>query len=428
MAGRSMAQKILARAAKSDRVEPGDYIEIEADTCVCMELVWPMHRRNMATIGVDNVARPDRTVLVVDHTTSAAMGSDYWRAHKDMRDFAARNGIRNFFGPGSGLRHQVLAENGFARPGAVLFGDEQNIASVGAFGALCIPIGPEIFVPLVTGRNWLMVPDAVRITLTGALPFGVTVRDLVQKLLKDFGDGDRLLQACIEFAGPGLFSLSLDDRQALCATMYHAGADTAVCDVDETVLARLAEIRPGEAFEPVRADPDVTYRHDLTYDLSVLEPTVTAPPDVTGAVPLSDVAGTRVDQAVIGSCAGSRLDDLRAAARVLRGRRIASGVTMYITPGSRTIYAEAAAEGLIEVFARAGATVLAPGCTTCWGYHGLLEDGEVSISTNQFNYHGRQGSRDARIYLGGPLVVAAAAVAGHITDPRHLLERPGAAA
>ena len=420
MAGQTIAQKILGRAAGAAFVEPGAYVEIEPDTCVCMELVWPMHRRNMAAIGVDNVARPDRTVLVIDHTTTAAMGSDYWKAHKDMRDFATRNGIP-FFGPGTGLRHQVLAENGYARPGAVVFGDEQNIASIGAFGALCIPIGPEIFVPMVTGRNWLMVPHAARVMLTGRLGFGVTVRDLVQRILKDFGASDALLQCSLEFTGDGLGSLSLDDRQSLCACMYHAGADTAVCEVDDVVLDRLAEIVPGETFAPVRADLDAEYRHDLNYDLSQIEPTVTEPPDVTGAVPISQVAGTRVDQAVIGSCAGSRLDDMRAAARVLAGRHVADHVTMYITPGSREIYARAAAEGLIETFARAGATVLAPGCTTCWGYHGLLADGEVSISTNQFNYQGRQGSRDARIYLAGPLVVAAAAVAGHITDPRDTL-------
>ncbi|MBF9033274.1 hypothetical protein HKCCE2091_03400 [Rhodobacterales bacterium HKCCE2091] len=422
MAGQTIVEKCLARASGRDRVEPGEYIEIVPDHCVCMELVWPMHRRNMARVGVDNVARPDKTVLVVDHTTSAAMGTDYWKAHRDMRAFAERNGIASFFGPGSGLRHHILAEKGFARPGAVIFGDEQNIASIGALGALCIPIGPEIFVPLVTDRNWLMVPKTARFRLTGALPRGSTVRDLAQIILRDYASGDALLQHCVEFCGPGLRSLSLDERQSLCACVYHTGADTAICEVDDAVRDHVARTAPDAPFAPVTSDPDAAVSMEVTYDLSAVEPTVTAPPELSNGGPVAAVAGRRITQATIGSCAGGRLDDMRAAAHVLRGRAIDPGVTMYITPGSREVYADAAAEGLIEVFARAGATVLAPGCTTCWGYHGLLSDGEVAISTNQFNYHGRQGSEDAEIYLAGPLVVAASAVAGEIADPRPYLD------
>jgi 3-isopropylmalate/(R)-2-methylmalate dehydratase large subunit len=341
-----------------------------------------------------------------------------------MRDFTTRNGIKNFFGPGTGLRHHVLMEKGFARPGLLIFGDEQNIASIGAVGALCIPIGPEIFVPLVTDRNWLSVPRTARFNLTGKLPFAVTARDLVQKILRDFGSDDRLLQCCVEFGGDGLKELSIDDRQTLCATMYHVGADTAICEVDQRALDYVGERAAGRPYHRVSGDPDAAYAFTVSYDLSSLEPTITPPPELSGAVPLSTVTGQRVDQATIGSCAGNRLDDLRAAAAVLKGRKLAPHVTMYITPGSREIYADAAAEGLIEIFARAGANVLAPGCTTCWGYQGLLSNGEVSISTHQFNYRGRNGSREASIFLAGPYVVAAAAVAGHIVDPRTLLPRP----
>lgn len=422
-AGQTVIQKIIARAAGRDRVEAGEYVEVTPDYSVCMELVWPLHLKNMERIGVDNVAQPDKVVMVIDHTTSGAMGSDYWKNHKSMRDFTTRNGIRNFYGPGTGLRHHVLTEKGFARPGLLIFGDEQNIASIGSLGALCIPIGPEIFVPLVTDRNWLSVPRTVRFQLKGSLPFGVTARDLVQKILRDFGSDDRLLQCCVEFGGEGLRSLSIDDRQTLCATMYHVGADTAICEVDQRVLDYVEARAAGRPYHLVTADADAAYAFMVEYDLSELEPTVTPPPELSGAVALSKVDGQRIDQATIGSCAGNRLDDLRAAAEVMRGRTLAPHVTMYITPGSREIYAEAAAEGLIEVFARAGANVLAPGCTTCWGYQGLLSDGEVSISTHQFNYRGRNGSREASIYLAGAYVVAAAAVAGHIVDPRTMLPK-----
>jgi 3-isopropylmalate/(R)-2-methylmalate dehydratase large subunit len=424
-AGQTVVQKIIARAASRERVNVGEYVEVTPDHSVCMELVWPLHLKNMERIGVDNVARPDKVVMVIDHTTSGAMGSDYWKNHKSMRDFTTRNGIKNFFGPGTGLRHHVLTEKGFARPGVLIFGDEQNIASIGAVGALCIPIGPEIFVPLVTDRNWVSVPRTARFELTGKLPFGVTARDLVQKFLRDFGANDKLLQTCVEFGGEGLSELSLDDRQTLCATVYHAGADTAICDVDQRALDYVAARAQGRPLYRFAPDADAEYYFKITYNLSELEPTVTPPPELSASVPLREVQGRRVDQATIGSCAGNRLDDLRAAAEVLKGRTIAPHVTMYITPGSREIYADAAAEGLIEIFARAGANVLAPGCTTCWGYQGLLSDAEVSISTHQFNYRGRNGSREASIYLAGAYVVAAAAVAGEIVDPRTMLKEGG---
>jgi 3-isopropylmalate/(R)-2-methylmalate dehydratase large subunit len=177
----------------------------------------------------------------------------------------------------------------------------------------------------------------------------------------------------------------------------------------------------GRPYYLLHSDPDASYVLETEYDLSALTPMVTVPPDLHGAVRVEEVAGRRIDQAAIGSCAGNRLDDLRAAATILRGRRIDRAVTMYITPGSREVYAKAAREGLLDTFMAAGATVLAPGCTTCWGYEGVLCDGDVSISTHQMNYHGRNGSRMARAYLASPYVVAASAVAGRIADPRALL-------
>jgi 3-isopropylmalate/(R)-2-methylmalate dehydratase large subunit len=174
----------------------------------------------------------------------------------------------------------------------------------------------------------------------------------------------------------------------------------------------------------LEADPDADYALEASYDLSALSPMVTQPPDLHGGVPVAEVAGRRIDQATIGSCAGNRLDDMRAAAAILRGRQVARHVTLYITPGSREVYSAAAREGLLEIFSDAGATVLAPGCTTCWGYQGQLNDHEVLISTQQFNYHGRNGSRSAEVFLAGPYAVAAAAVAGRMVDPRELLAAP----
>jgi 3-isopropylmalate/(R)-2-methylmalate dehydratase large subunit len=244
----------------------------------------------------------------------------------------------------------------------------------------------------------------------------------VHVINREFGETDLLLQGCVEFAGPGLSTLSMDARQGLLSGMYHCGADTAVMPVDELARAYVesrAEGRPWEAFE---SDPDATFALERSYDLSAIEPVVTVPPEQHTVVPARELKGTRVDHATIGTCANNRLEDLRAAAEVLRGRRIAPHVALYVSPGSPEIFAAAAADGTLSVLSDAGAMILGPGCNTCFGYVGALSAGQTAISTQQQNYHGRSGSPDARIFLGSPYVVAASAVAGEILDPREMLE------
>jgi len=419
--GQTVAQKIIARAAGRDAVEAGEYVTVSPDYTCCQELAWQTRKRMMQEIGVDRVARPDKVIMVVDHTTSAAMGSAYHVNHREMKDFAFRNGVDNFFGAGSGLRHLVLTERGFARPGLLVFSDEPNIASIGALGALNIAVSSEVVATQIGDENWMLVPKSARVTLTGKLAPGVLTRDFAQILIRDYAQTDTLSQSCIEFVGPALAGLSLDERQCLLACAYHTGADTALMPVDDLALDYVRNRAQGRPFHLLESDADAVYAHEASYDLSTVSPMVTVPPELHGAVQVENVAGLAIHQAAIGSCANNRLDDLRGAAAILRGQRIDRAVTMYITPGSREVYAQAAAEGLLNVFMDAGATVLAPGCTTCWGYEGVLSDGEVQISTHQMNYHGRNGSRSARSYLASPYVVAASAVAGRIADPRPLL-------
>ncbi|MEO3471139.1 aconitase family protein [Roseomonas sp. CAU 1739] len=421
MTARTIAQKIIARAAGRDAVDVGDYVTVTPDYVACQELFWPGHKRNLERIGVDRIPRPDKAVMVVDHSTSAAMGSHHHETHRTLRDWCTRQGIENFFGPGNGLRHLVLTEHGFARPGTLIFSDEGNIASIGALGALNIPISTEVIVALIQDSNWLAVPPSARITLTGRLGFGVTARDLIQAILRDATPDGRLLQCCVEFDGDGVSSLSLDDRQTILASLFHSGAYTGIMEPDAAALDYVRARAGDRPWQMVRADPGADYMARMTYDLGAIAPMVTVPPDAHGAVPVAEAAGQHIDQASIGSCAGNRIEDMRDAARILRGRQVAPHVTLYITPGSREVYATAAREGLLEVFAESGAAVLAPGCTTCWGYQGVLNDNEVSISTQQFNYQGRNGARTSRVFLAGPLTVAASAIAGRITDPREML-------
>lgn len=395
-------------------------MEVTPDFTVCQEISWPARKKIMERAGTADMQRPDKVVMVVDHTTSAGMGTTYYQTHREMKDYAHEQGA-HFFGPGSGLRHLVMTENAFARPGALVFSDEPNIATIGVVGALNLAISSEVVVTQLTDRNWMMVPRQVRFHLEGAMPAGVMARDLVQTIIRDFAQGDALTQSCIEYSGTAIAGLDLDERQSLLACSYHAGADTALMPVDEAALDYVRDRAPdGDYWLPV-TDDDAQFAFEARYDLAALSPMVTLPPEVHAAVPVDDAIGIRIDQAALGSCANGRLHDMRAAAQVLKGRKVASGVTFYITPGSREVYAHAAREGLLEIFMEAGATVLAPGCTTCWGYEGYLNPGEVQISTHQMNYHGRNGSRESRSYLSSPYVVAASAVTGRIADPREML-------
>ncbi|MEC9342940.1 MAG: aconitase family protein [Pseudomonadota bacterium] len=419
--GQSAAQKIIARAAGRDHVEPGDYVDVTPDYTCCQEISWSARKAIMERAGLSEMAAPERSVMVVDHTSSASMGTPYYRAHKEMKDFAREKGAR-FFGAGTGLRHLVLTENGFAQPGALVFSDEPNIASIGVVGALNVPVSTEVVVTQFMARNWMVVPRPVRIHLDGTLAPGVHARDLVQSIIRDFALTDTLSQSCVEYAGPAIGQLGLDARQTILACTYHAGADTALMPVDAMALDFARSRSPGRQVTAVEADADAVYAFEARYDLSALVPMVTEPPELHLVRPAGEMPQIAIDQAAIGSCAGCYLDDMRAAARILTGRRVAPGVTFYITPGSREVYSACAREGLLETFMAAGATVLAPGCTTCWGYEGHLNAGEVQVSTHQMNYRGRNGSRESHSYLAGPFVVAASAVAGRIIDPRPFLQ------
>jgi 3-isopropylmalate/(R)-2-methylmalate dehydratase large subunit len=241
-------------------------------------------------------------------------------------------------------------------------------------------------------------------------------------LNKEYSRSGDFVQACIEFSGEGIRGLSLDDRQTILAGMYHCGADTAIMEIDEKVIEYVEARSGGRPYERITADDGATYRMSTRVDLSELHPYVTLPPRHDQVVELPEVAGKAVTHSMIGSCGNNRIEDLRAAAEILQGRVINRNVTMYITPGSPEIYSQAASEGLLKTFVDAGASVLTPSCSTCWGYLGALSDGDVAITTHQEHYKGRMGSRDAEVLISGPYVAAAAAVAGQLVDPREFLQ------
>lgn len=421
-AGMTIAQKIFARAAGRTSVAAGEIVTAAPDYTVTQELYFWKNLQTLRRLGIERLPHPEKVVAVVDHTPQAATGSVHSTRHRELMEFARATGFSQFYPPGrAGLRHQVMVEEGYARPGLLVVSDEGNLASMGALGALNVPMSWETLVTLIQEDNWFPVPHSVRFDLVGTLPFGVTVRDLVQEINKRYARQSELVQTCVEFFGPAIASLDLDERQALLAGMYHTGADTAVMEVDDVALRYVEERAQGRPYEVMTPDPDAVYSHRAELDLSTLEPYVTVPPTHDGVVPVSELRGMRVTHAMIGSCGGNRMSDLRATAEILRGRKVHPHVTMYITPGSPEIYRQAAAEGLLEVFADAGAAVLTPSCSTCWGYLGALNAGDVAITSHQEHYRGRMGSREADVYISGPYAVAAAAVSGEVVDPREVL-------
>ena len=380
--------------------------------------------RALEEIGVDRLPEPDKVMIVLDHTSQGTgTAAPVVEGNRKLRRWARAQGVDRFYDAGKGgLRHQVTVEEGHAGPGMLCVTDEPNLDNMGALGALAYCVGKDVWEYMATGELEVQVPRTVRFWLTGALPRGVTTWDLGARIRHDkggFGNVGRfidfqVIRKIAEFDGPGLGSLDIDARMNLLA-MYPLGMG--IMNPDERAFAWARE--HGSAVDrAVRSDDDASFEATFTYDLSSLEPTVSPPPSVRNAIPVRELGDVRIDQAVVGSCDNGRIEDLRAVATALKGRKVASSVKMFITPITQRVYAQAAREGLLQVFAEAGAMVETPGCGTCWGYVGQLAEGEVCVSTTQHNYPGRMGSSKASIYLANPITVAMSAVAGKIVDPR----------
>jgi 3-isopropylmalate/(R)-2-methylmalate dehydratase large subunit len=316
-----------------------------------------------------------------------------------------------------GHGHIFPMEVGHIKPGMFVLAYDTHVTNYGAVGCLGIALVTEISEVLACGTVWIRVPETIRVNLTGRLKPGITMRDISQKLTVD-QDAELVDYCTVEFGGPALKDISVDQRMTLCNTPLEIGAKTAIVEPDSVVEQWLAPRVKGP-IELTKSDRDAKFKHVFDYDLGILEPQVAAPPRPDNVVGISSVAGTQIQHAFIGSCANGSLSDMRDAARILKGRKIDPGVRLIITPGTQEIASRAAAEGLIQVFIEAGATLTAPGCGPCAGGRiGTIAPGEVSINTGTRNDPGRLGTTEAQIYLASPLTVAASALAGRISDPR----------
>ncbi|MDD5220045.1 MAG: 3-isopropylmalate dehydratase large subunit [Candidatus Bipolaricaulis sp.] len=422
--GQTFAQKVLATKAGLARVEVGQIVDVEPDVCLSHDNTAAI-AKTFAKIGVERVKNPDRFVIVLDHTVPAST-EEYAKGHKEIREFVAKQGIQAFYDVGVGVCHQVLPEMGFALPGRLIVGADSHTTAYGALGAFSAGVGrSEMAALYATSRIWLKTPASFRIDVRGKLQEPVTSKDLVLKIIGDIG-ADGALYKSVEYAGEAIEAMSVSSRLVLSNMAIEMGAKNGYCAPDKKTFAFL-ESRARATYAPVYPDPDAVYEKLLTYDASKLGPQVAKPHTVDHVSPVEEVEGTKIDQALLGTCTNGRLEDLHAAARYLEGKKIARGVRMIVLPASREILLDAMREGLVEIFLRAGAMVLNAGCGPCLGAHqGVLAAGEVCVSTANRNFQGRMGSNEAATYLASPATVAASAVTGVITDPRKAVRGGGA--
>jgi len=416
--GLTFAQKLLAKKAGLDAVEVGQIVEVEPDICLSHDNTAAIAKM-FAQIGVERIEAPDRFVVVLDHTVPAAT-EKYAQSHKEIREFVDRYGISRFCDAGVGICHQVLPEKGWALPGTLILGADSHTTTHGAFGAFAAGIGrSEMAALYATSRIWLKTPSSFRIEVDGALRSPVSAKDLILHIIGSIG-ADGALYASAEFAGEAIRAMSVAERMVLTNMAAEMGAKNGFIAPDDKTFAFLKG-RTDEAFETVLPDSDARYERTLRFDASTLEPQVACPHTVDNVVPIGEAVGRRIHQALVGTCTNGRLEDLRAAAGILRGNRLAKGVRMLVLPASGEVLVDALREGLIEPMVAAGAQILNPGCGPCLGAHqGVLAPGEVCLSTANRNFKGRMGSREAETYLASPATVAASAITGVITDPREV--------
>jgi len=410
-------EKILARASNEKRVEAGEIVNAKVDVAMVHDRAGPRVSDSFEKIGAERVWNPDKVVVTFDHNVPPPTVENA-EAQNRFRSFLNRYGLKNVYPGGTGICHQVLPEKGFAWPGAVIVGTDSHTVTYGAFGAFATGIGhTEMASVLALGEIWLRVPRAVRIEVAGRLPLGVMAKDVVLRLAKDVGEEGALYNV-IDFVGPTIRGMSVDGRMVFCNMSVEMGAKAGFVEADRKTLDYV-QTRTGKTFAPVKTDPEYDYEREWRLGVGKLEPQVALPHSVANVKPVSEVGDVRVDQALIGTCTGGRLEDLRAAARVLKGRRVSPDTRLVVVPASLEVYLQALEEGLVETLLHSGAIVCPPGCGPCTGGHmGVLASGEVCVSAANRNFRGRMGSLDSFLYLASPATVAASAVEGRIADPR----------
>lgn len=416
--GKTLTEKILSEHAGRD-VATGEIIVVNADVAAVQDGTGPLAVAQLEELGMVTAANPDSTVLFIDHAAPSPR-KELSNAHAILRDFARKTGSR-LSDVAEGVCHQRLVET-YSSPADIVVGADSHTCTSGALGAFATGMGStDVAIAIASGKVWLRAPESWLVRLTGEFAAGVYPKDFILSLIGEIG-ADGATYKALEFGGPAIEAMSMAGRFTLCNMAVEAGAKTGMVASDETTRAYLEAEGRADKWRGLAADEDAAYERTLELDGGAIEPTVAAPHTVDNTKPAAELAGVKVDQVFVGTCTNGRLEDLKVAAGILSGRKVAAGVRLLVSPASRGVYLAALREGILETFAEAGATVLNPSCAGCVGVHmGILGDGEVCLSTANRNFKGRMGNPEGFIYLASPATAAATAVTGSITDPRELL-------
>ncbi|MFN2543616.1 MAG: 3-isopropylmalate dehydratase large subunit [Actinomycetota bacterium] len=425
----TITQKILARAAGVDHVEAGEIVMCDVDLAMGNDVTAPVAIARFKELGISRVWDPSKVALVPSHfvpakdIASAKLGMT-------MRDFAKQQGIEHFFELGrGGIEHILLPEQALALPGMVIIGADSHSCTYGGLGAFSTGVGStDLAAVLATGRIWLRVPESMKFVYEGAPGPWVVGKDLILHVISRVGD-DGCSYEAMEHAGPALRHFSQDSRFTLTNMAIEAGAKSGIIAPDDVTLdyvrSRQSATGRHTDFDVYASDPGATYSAVHEVDVAALEPQIAVPSLPSKSQPVSTVEAVAVDQVFIGSCTNAKIEDLRIAAHILRGRRADPRLRLMVIPATQEIWLQANEEGLLQTFAEAGATVSTPTCGACLGGHmGVLGPGEVCVSTSNRNYVGRMGHREAKVYLANPAVAAATAVMGRIAHPDEIGVEP----
>ena len=415
--GMTMTQKILAAHAGLDSVKAGDLIEAKLDLVLGNDVTTPVAVDVFEAAGFDRVFDPEKICIVLDHYTPCKDIKSAELCAK-ARSFAKRFGISHLYDTGAaGIEHALLPEQGLVGPGDCVIGADSHTCTYGALGAFSTGVGStDMAAGMAAGENWFKVPAAIRVELTGSLRPWVSGKDVILHLIGRIGV-DGALYKSLEFTGPGVAALSMDDRFTIANMAIEAGAKNGIFPVDEATLAYVKDRfpRPVKVYE---ADPDAVYESTVAIDLDALEPTVSLPHLPSNTKTVSEVKGLPIDQVVIGSCTNGRISDLRAAAAILKGRHVAPGLRCIVIPATQAVYLQCMEEGLLRAFIEAGCAVSTPTCGPCLGGHmGVMSAGERAVATTNRNFVGRMGHVQSEVILANPAVAAASAVKGCVADP-----------
>ncbi|GHV11046.1 3-isopropylmalate dehydratase large subunit [Clostridia bacterium] len=421
----TITQKILAAHAHVDNVKPGELVIADVDLALGNDITAPVAIAEFAKIGKDTVFDKDKIALIPDHFTPCKDIKSAEQA-KILREFSKKHNIKHYYEVGrAGVEHALIPELGLALPGELIIGADSHTCTYGALGAFSTGVGStDLAFTMATGKSWFKIPEAVKVELTGNLIGYASGKDVILDLIGTIGvEGARYMS--LEFAGGGVDALSVDDRLCIANMAIEAGAKNGIFPVDEKTLAYINEVnRDGRKYQMYTADGDSDYAKSLTIDLSKLSPVVAFPHLPENRRYVSDIkpGEVKVDQVVIGSCTNGRLSDMKIAADILRGRKVADGVRCIIIPATMKIWREAMDVGYFDIFNDSGCVVSTPTCGPCLGGHmGILAAGEKAVATTNRNFVGRMGHPTSEVYLANPAVAAATAVAGYIADPNIIM-------